>query len=90
MTGSHAAMGGGLYGENATLTITDCVFAADSSDDDGAGLSAINCSITVTGSAFYNNKCIGQTANAGGILLDHCNQALISACIFTGNHSAGT
>jgi hypothetical protein len=90
LTRSHAAMGGGLYATGATLTITDCEFAADSADDDGAGLYAVNSSVTITGSGFYNNRCIGQTANGGGVCLDQCYQALISHCVFTGNHSAGT
>jgi LPXTG-site transpeptidase (sortase) family protein len=84
--------GGGIY-NSGTLSVTDCVFTANSAIGGGAIYNASGANLTVTGSTFTNNQIVswgggGYTNFGAGIL--NLGTLQVTNSTFTGNQAMGT
>ncbi|GIW02092.1 right-handed parallel beta-helix repeat-containing protein [Roseiflexus sp.] len=84
----NIGLGGAIYGNNAdaTMTIAGSQFRQNYAKLQGGAVFAdYNAPLTITNSTFANNRSDSQ----GGAVGTWKTQALLSACIFTGNSSGG-
>ncbi|MCI5778966.1 MAG: hypothetical protein MR051_03995, partial [Lentisphaeria bacterium] len=88
---NRAYRGGAFYVKGGTLTLTGAIIDNNTATNLGSGIYAdsVAARITITGSTFSNNKCLGTAANNGGAIF--CNNAnvviTITGSTFSGNTS---
>jgi len=71
---SSMGYGGGLFAEeHSTLLLKDVTVAGNTADNSGGGLYVFTSTLTISGSAIYNNA----TGNGGGIFLDDTAGAVL-------------
>ncbi len=79
ITNCSAEQGGGLYGINAPLNISACVFEADTSYEHGGGIYAYNSAMVITDCVFSGN------VGTGGGLYASVSPLTITNCTFESN-----
>ncbi|UCD74469.1 MAG: right-handed parallel beta-helix repeat-containing protein [Phycisphaerales bacterium] len=82
----HAMYGGGMYLENVSPLISQCIFDSNTADDRGGGVYCLNAAPIIEDCAFLDN----HSSNRGGGLsiFDHSVPAL-ERCVFSGNTADG-
>lgn len=75
--------GGGMYAENATLTLSQCTFKNNQATSMGGGAYIKGGAPTISNCAFNNNSAV---AGGGGMANDSA-RATVSACTFLNNTS---
>ncbi|MHC4642311.1 MAG: GLUG motif-containing protein [Planctomycetota bacterium] len=85
ITGGNSLNGGGMYNENSSATIRNCIFSGNTADDTGAGMNNDNSDVTVSGCTFITNTAYAITLGEGaGIYNYQCNPK-ITDCKFIDN-----
>lgn len=80
VTGGNATNGGGMFMNNTSPTVNDCVFSGNSAL--GGGGANINGGMpTLTGCEFSQNSAI----NGGGLMIEGGSLTTFISCSFTGN-----
>jgi hypothetical protein len=92
VSGGSGAEGGGLHGENTTITIDAVVFDGNVCDAGGrgAGLYCENCSLDVLDSTFVDNACGyggSDSGNEGGAIYVTGGDVLVQGSTFLGNEA---
>ncbi|MHC4086226.1 MAG: right-handed parallel beta-helix repeat-containing protein [Planctomycetota bacterium] len=77
--------GGGMYCENSSPMVTNCIFRGNSAQNDGAGMFNNSASPTVTGCTFSGNS---SGSRGGGMFNDNYSNPNVVNCVFTSNKSA--
>jgi parallel beta-helix repeat protein len=86
ITGGAAAVGAGMYINNANPTVSNCVFDDNEATDDGGGMAVLgNSSPTITGCTFFNNRALGDS---GGGMFNDGSFPNVSDCTFSLNTAA--
>ncbi|MFO8102420.1 MAG: hypothetical protein R6U37_09710 [Dehalococcoidia bacterium] len=81
ITSGLSGNGGGMYINNASPTVTNCIFSQNSADQDGGGIYSIDAFPTVVNCTF-----IGNTADRdGGGICNVNSSPSMTNCIFSGN-----
>ena len=80
-TGPEVGRGGGLYAEECTLVLTDCVFSGNTAHDGGGAWCGAS-TVSMSGCRFYDN--LGECG--GGLYVGGCN-AQMTGCVFARNQS---
>lgn len=75
-----ASLGGGMYNENSSPAITNCLFCGNSSSNYGGGMHNENSSPAIINCTFINN-----TSNYGGGISNINSSPRVSNCIMWGN-----
>ena len=81
--------GGGMYNDNASPTVTNCTFTANSANSaekyyGGGGMYNFKSSPTVTNCMFTGNS----SSYYGGGMWNHYSSPIVMNCTFTGNSSS--
>lgn len=79
--------GGGIYCTVGVLNINDSVFSGNSSREGGGAISASRCDVTVTRSAFVNNR--NEGFGGGALLASGWGSTTISNSTFYNNDGGG-
>ena len=75
--------GGGLYNQNSSPNIVNCIFSNNSADDNGAAVYNLNASPQFFNCTFTNNTVTGSNTAAG--MFNRTSSPGIVNCMFTGN-----
>jgi predicted outer membrane repeat protein len=81
--GSSPSGGGAVYGYDATLSLTDCVFSGNLSLADGGAIHSNFCALTLSGCACMNNTAAGN----GGALYSDAGYPTLEYCIIYTNEA---
>ncbi len=76
--------GAGLYAEDGSPTLANCIFAGNSAVDAGGGIYFDNGTPTLTDCQFTDNKAV----NRGGGIYSLNSSPTLTDCLFTGNEAA--
>ncbi|MHC4707781.1 MAG: LamG-like jellyroll fold domain-containing protein, partial [Planctomycetota bacterium] len=77
--------GGGMYCENSSPMVTNCIFRDNSAQNDGAGIFNYNSDPNVTNCTFSENS---SGSRGGGMFNDNYSNPNVVNCVFTSNKSA--
>ena len=79
--------GGAIYGDDGCrITMTDCTFEGNYSEDDGGAVYISGGTVEAQGCLFIGNKCLD---NGGAVFLDSGTFALFDRCTFYDNRADG-
>ncbi|HDP35203.1 MAG TPA: hypothetical protein ENN29_08865, partial [Candidatus Hydrogenedentes bacterium] len=81
--------GGGMFNDNASPTVANCIFQNNAAVDWDPGGGAIfnqYASPTISNCQFINNAAAGYSAGSGGAIFNYsCGSIAITSCAFSGN-----
>ena len=77
--------GGGMYNENSSPTVVNCIFFQNIGAADGAGMYNLSSSPTVVNCAFIGNRVTVGNTHGGGMLNNVGSAPLVVNCTFSGN-----
>ena len=83
ITGGNASdYGGGMFNNNSSPTVTNCIFSGNTASDYGGGMFNASSSPTVTNCSFNGNT---ATANGGGGMYNSGSSPTVTGCTLSGN-----
>jgi parallel beta-helix repeat protein len=86
VAGNEAANGGGIYGEESALTVTNCSIANNWALRKGGGVNFYNeCSAVFNNCTFTGNS----AGNGGGLRADYKFNVSLIGCTISNNHGSG-
>jgi CSLREA domain-containing protein len=80
--------GGGIYNGGGTVSVSNCIFNANTGINSGGGIHQNTGMLTISGSTFSSNNCNGVGCNAGAIRVVG-GTASITNSTFSGNSAGG-
>jgi hypothetical protein len=88
ITNGNTTVGGGMYNENSSPTVTNCTFSANTATVNGGGMYNYNSSPTLSNCTFSGNSASFIGVSEGGGMFNYNNSSPeVTNCNFTGNTS---
>ncbi len=82
--------GGGLYVDNAGLTVGNCIFVRNSTNAQGGAVGLVDAfAIVFTKCSFIGNQAVGGERSRGGAVDSVSSNSRFINCLFSGNLSLG-
>ena len=81
----YASVGGWIYNNASSPTLTNCTFTSNSTNDGGGGMFNVGSNPTLTNCTFT-----GNWANGGGGMANVGSSPTLEGCMFSGNSARGT
>ena len=93
ITGADTPVGGGMYNDGSSPTVTNCTFSGNRGGgywSPGAGMYNLNSSPTVTNCTFSGNSSGGHHGSGpGGGMRNDSSSPTVTNCTFSGNSGGG-
>nr|WP_293838412.1 choice-of-anchor Q domain-containing protein [uncultured Arsenicibacter sp.] len=94
-SGSSANMGGGMYNNGSSPTLTNCLFVdnqatgGNGNSNKGGAIYNNGSSPTLTNCSFQGNQATGGGANHGGAMYNESSSPTLTNCSFQNNQATG-
>ncbi|KAA0993370.1 choice-of-anchor Q domain-containing protein [Dyadobacter aurulentus] len=83
ISGGNTLYGGGMFNEESSPVISNCIFTNNRASEEGGGMSNLGSSPTIINCIFFNNE---AEENAGGLYNSFSNPIIVN-CTFYGNYA---